>query len=118
MADGICALERSVRTVGVSTDGHGRDAVAARSPVATPKAAAFSSRRHCKATRSMPASPSCSPAWRSAGGRERDRQVDQESVKIARRDRTTEARAVRQVIAAGPLPGDLRQAIDAISRPG
>jgi len=91
MADGICARERSVRTVGVSTDGHGRGAVAARSSVVTPKAAAFSSYRgfvigsrhdlwsigksfraskpdlqarpmyHCKATRSMPTSPSCSP---------------------------------------------------------
>jgi hypothetical protein len=44
MADGICALERSVRTVGVFTDGHGRDAVAARS-LAVTKAAAFSSYR-------------------------------------------------------------------------
>ena len=32
MADGIYALGRSVRTVGCFTDGHGRDAVAARSP--------------------------------------------------------------------------------------
>ena len=32
IADGFCALERSVRTVGCFTDGHGRDAVAARSP--------------------------------------------------------------------------------------
>jgi hypothetical protein len=91
MADGICALERSVRTVGCFTDDHGRDAVAERCPVVTPKAAAFSSHRgfaigshhdlrdigkgfraskpdlqarpvcHRKATRSMPASPSCSP---------------------------------------------------------
>jgi hypothetical protein len=45
MADGSCALERSVRTVGCFTDGHGRDAVAARSPVVTPKPAAFSSCR-------------------------------------------------------------------------
>jgi hypothetical protein len=33
MADGICALGRSVRTVGVSTDGHGPDAMTARLPV-------------------------------------------------------------------------------------
>ena len=32
MADGICALGRSVRTVGCFTDVHGRGAVAARSP--------------------------------------------------------------------------------------
>jgi hypothetical protein len=32
IADGFGALERSVRTVGCFTDGHGRDAVAARSP--------------------------------------------------------------------------------------
>jgi len=82
MADGICALERSVRTVGVSTDGHGREAVAARSPVVTPKAAAFSSYRCCKATRLLPASPSCSPAWRSAGGLERGQQAGQDYVKI------------------------------------
>jgi hypothetical protein len=40
-------------------------------------------------------------------------------VKTARRYRTIEIRAGRQVItAADPLPDDLRQAIDAINRPG
>jgi hypothetical protein len=34
----------------------------------------------------------------------------------ARRDRMIEARAVRQVIAADLLPGDFRQAIEAVSR--
>jgi hypothetical protein len=43
-------------------------------------------------------------------------------IKIAPRDRTIGAQAVRQVIAANPLPanplpGDLRQVIDAISPP-
>jgi hypothetical protein len=41
MADGICTLERSVRTVGCFTDDHGRDAVAARFSAATVALAAL-----------------------------------------------------------------------------
>jgi hypothetical protein len=48
-----------------------------------------------------------------------DRLVSQEFVKTARRCRTITIQAGRQTItAADPVPDDLRQALDAINRPG
>ena len=112
MADGFCARERSVRTVGCFTDGHGRDAVAARSPVVTPKPAAFSS---CRGS-VIGSGHDLRNTGKSFRASKPDLQAGQEPSRSP--GRTIEARAVRQIIAAGLLPGGFRQAIGAISRLG
>ena len=101
-----------MRTVGCFTDGHGRDAVAARSPVVTPKPAAFSS-CHGSVIGSR-------HDLRNTGKSFRASKPDLQAGKEPSRSpgRTIEARAVRQIIAAGLLPGGFRQAIGAISRLG
>ena len=112
MADGFCALERSVRTVGCFTDGHGRDAVAARSPVVTPKAAAFSS-CHGSVIGSRHDLRNTGKSFRAS---KPDLQAGKEPVKITRpHDRGTGRTADHR---RRLLPGGFRQAIGDISRLG
>jgi hypothetical protein len=104
MADGICALGRSVRTVGCFTDGHGRDAVTACSLGGNAGDGGFQVVPPLHGD-SIDAYPTILFAGlRSAGGLERDRPADRESVKIARRDRTTEARVVGKSLPPASCP--------------
>ena len=64
------------------------------------------SRRTVSGRRDMPRKP------------RQDERPDRKSVKTARRYRTIRIQAGPRTIAADPLPDELRQALDAINRPG